>query len=145
VNTTSAGTRAGFDNMALLLLDTCVIIDVLRNKRGRTTLLRGLLEQGHLLACCAVNVAEIYAGLRPGEEAATGEFIESLEQLPVSPRAARRAGLFKRDYAQRGITLNLGDVLIAGVAADHGIALLTDNVKDFPMPDVVLFPLPSVQ
>ena len=131
--------------MALFLLDTCVIIDVLRKKRGRAAFLRNLLEDGHLLACCAINITEVYAGLRPGEESTTGEFLDSLQQLPVTPSAARRAGLYKRDFARKGVTLNLGDVMIAAVAADSGIALLTDNVKDFPMRDLILCPIPAIQ
>ena len=44
-----------------VLLDTSVIIDVLRQRRGRRELLRSLLEQGYELACTAINVAEVYS------------------------------------------------------------------------------------
>ena len=82
-----------------------MIIDVLRNKRGRASWLRGLLEQGNSLACCAINITEVFADLRPGEEAATGEFFGSLDQLPITSRTARQAGIFKRDYAPKGVML----------------------------------------
>jgi predicted nucleic acid-binding protein len=119
--------------MATYLLDTCIIIDALNNKRNRPAALRELLIAGHLLACCAINVTEVYAGLRAGEETATEEFLSSLQYFPVSHAAAKMAGLLKRDYARQGVTLNLGDVTIAAVALQHKLALLTDNVKDFPM------------
>ena len=51
--------------MATFLLDTSVIIDAINGKRDRGQLLQRLLEQGHLLACCPINVTEVYAGLRP--------------------------------------------------------------------------------
>ena len=51
--------------MATFLLDTSVIIDAINGKRDRGQFLKGLLEQGHLLACCPINVTEVYAGLRP--------------------------------------------------------------------------------
>jgi predicted nucleic acid-binding protein len=51
--------------MAVFLLDTNVIIDALNRKKNRNTFLLGLTEQGHILACCPVSVAEVYAGLRP--------------------------------------------------------------------------------
>jgi predicted nucleic acid-binding protein len=53
------------------------------------------------------------------------------------------AGEFKRDYARKGTTLNLGDVIIAAVAIQHQATLLTDNIKDFPMAGLSLFPAPK--
>src|SRR5208283_99834 len=111
--------------MATYLLDTCVIIDALNNKRNRPGLLLNLLDAGHLLACCSINVTEVYTGLRPREEKATEEFLASLQYYPISRTAARLAGLLKRDYARKGVTLNLGDVTIAAVALDNKLTLLT--------------------
>jgi predicted nucleic acid-binding protein len=34
------------------------------------------------------------------------------------------------------------DVTIAAVALTHGLTLLTDNRKDFPMPELALYSLP---
>jgi len=56
--------------MAIYLLDTDIIIDVLNGKRDRPNLLRSLLAEGHLLARCSISVTEVYAGLRPGEAVA---------------------------------------------------------------------------
>ncbi len=129
--------------MATFLLDTSVIIDALNNKRDRPALLLGLLQAGHLLACCPINVTDVYAGLRPKEEAATEEFVASLQYYPITQPAARLAGLLKRDHARKGRTLNLGDVIIAAVAIHYQLTLLTDNTKDFPMEDLSLYPLPK--
>jgi predicted nucleic acid-binding protein len=49
--------------MASYLLDTSVIIDALNGKRERDQLFKELLQPGHLLACCSINVTEVYAGL----------------------------------------------------------------------------------
>ena len=132
-----------FADMATFLLDTSVIIDGLNNKRNRSDLLLDLLNAGHLLACCAINVTEIYAGMRPKEKAATERFLESLQYYSISPAAARLAGELKRDHGRRGITLNLGDVTVAAVAISSKLILITDNVKDFPMKGVDLYPLPK--
>ena len=48
--------------MAIFLLDTTVIIDAINGKRGRDQILDDLLEQRNLLACCSINVTEVYAG-----------------------------------------------------------------------------------
>ena len=129
--------------MATFLLDTSVIIDVLNEKRDRPALLRELLTAGHLLACCSINVTEVYAGVRPNEEAATAEFLASLQYYPIALPVARLAGLLKRDHARRGSTLNLGDVIIAAVAIENRLTLITDNVKDFPMTELSLYPQPK--
>jgi predicted nucleic acid-binding protein len=127
------------------LLDTSVIIDALNNKRGRRELLLGLAQQGHLLACCPINVAEVYAGMRPKEEAATEEFLKSLEYYHLTWPVARLAGLLKRDHGRKGTTLTIADATIAAVALVHELTLMTDNVKDFPMKDLALYPLQSVE
>ena len=129
--------------MATLLLDTSVIIDTLNNKRGRPALLLDLVKSGHVLACCPINVTEVYAGMRPREEAATEQLLASLQHFPIAPPAARLAGEFKRDYARKGTTLNLGDVIIAAVAVHNEVTLLTDNTRDFPMSGLSLYPLPK--
>ncbi len=111
--------------MSTFLLDTSVIIDALNDKRDRHSLLLGL-----------------YAGMRPKEEAATTAFLQSLQLYPATWPVARLAGELKRDYGRKGKTLNLDDVIIAATALHNRLTLLTDNVKDFPMQDLSLYPLP---
>jgi len=129
--------------MASYLLDTNVIIDILNGKRGRRDLLLDLVRQGHLLACCPINVTEVYAGVRPQEEEATEDFLRSLEYCALTWPVARLAGLLKRDYGGKGTTLTLADTTIAAVALIYELTLITDNVKDFPMRELALYPLPG--
>jgi len=129
--------------MATSLLDTSVIIDALNNRRGRPAFLLELVKAGHVLACFPINITEVYARMRPKEQVATQELLASLQHFPIAPPAARLAGELKRDYARKGITLNLGDVIIAAVAIHHELTLLTDNVKDFRMENLSLRPLPT--
>jgi predicted nucleic acid-binding protein len=129
--------------MATILLDTSVIFDHLNGRYGRTEFLDGLIGQGYVLACCPVNITEVYAGLRPGEVVKTDAFLDSLEFLPVTPAIARQAGLLRRDWQKKGHTLSYTDVSIAAVALSDKIPLLTGNRKHFPMPELQLFPLPE--
>jgi predicted nucleic acid-binding protein len=105
--------------MALILLDSSVIIDHVNGRLGRTEFLRLLLDQGHVLACCSVNITEVYAGLRSGEEAKTAAFLSSLEFLPVTPEIAQQIGELRRDWQKKGHTLSFTDVTIAAVAPKH--------------------------
>ena len=127
--------------MTTYLLDTSVIIDVLNGKRDREALLKGLLSQGDLLACCAVNVSEIYAGMRPKEEPKTEALLQSLDYYEINWEVAKRAGLLKRDYSKKGQTLSLTDTTIAAVALEYNLTLITDKVKHYPMPQLKLYPL----
>jgi predicted nucleic acid-binding protein len=127
--------------MATYLLDTNIIIDVLNEKRNRPALLKGLLSEGHLLACCPTNVTEVYAGMRPREEQKTEALLHSLRYFPITFQVARLAGLLKRDYSKKGKTLNIADATIAAVAIHHDLPLITDNAKDFPMKELQLHTL----
>ena len=124
-----------------LLLDTSVLIDVLRARRGRRELLSKLVQAGHTLATSALNVAEICAGMRPEEETRTGFFLDALDCYPLTESVGRRAGRLKQEWAQKGKTLTLADTLVAAVALEQGCILMTDNHKDFPMKELQHYPL----
>ena len=128
--------------MAIFLLDTSVVIDALNRKRGRWQLLKGLVEAGETLACSAITVMEIYAGLRPHESVTTQAFLDGFEHYTVDRELGRYAGLLKNEWAKQGRTLSAPDVVIAATALVHRLVLMTDNRKDFPMPQLALYPLP---
>lgn len=124
--------------MATYLLDTTVIIDAINEKKDRNRVLIALAEEGHTLACCPVNVTEIYAGMRPREEQKTAALLHTLRLYPITFAVAELAGRLKRRYADKGKALSVPDVLIAAVAIHYHLELITDNRKDFPMPELVL-------
>lgn len=126
-----------------ILLDTSVIIDALRRRRGRRELLRVLLEQGHELACCAINVTEVYSGMRSHEAEVTGELINNLEYVEISREAARHAGELRMEWQRKGKTLSLPDALIAAVALGEDLTVATDNARHFSMLRLRLLPLPA--
>ncbi len=125
------------------LLDSSVLIDTLNGHNGRPQLFSQLSQQDILLACSAVNVTELYMGMRPGEEPRTEKFLRSLEFYPITWEVAQLAGDLFRKWRQKGQTLGLADVTIAAVALTHNLVLVTDNQKHFPMPDLQLFHLPE--
>lgn len=125
----------------ILLLDTTVLLDVLRGLQKRRSLLAELVAAGHILSTAAVNIAEVYAGMRREEETRTEAFLSSLDCYPITGAIARRAGSLKCTWARQGRTLSLADMMIAATAIEHGLALMTDNRKDFPLPELKLYPL----
>ena len=117
------------------LLDTSFLIDFLRGRQAAKVRWDALVREGVLLGCCAVNVEEVYAGMKPGEEEITASFLNALRYFPLSRAAARKAGEYRREYRLRGVTLHTPDALIAGVCAVFRLALVTRNVDHFPMKD----------
>ena len=127
----------------MLLLDTGFLIDVLNDRRGRADLMERLIVERHPLACCAINVAEVYAGLRGPEAQKTETLLRQLTYVPINWEAAKLAGDLKREWARKGKTLTLTDTTIAAVCITEGLTLLTDNRKHFPMRELSLYPLPE--
>jgi predicted nucleic acid-binding protein len=125
-----------------LLLDTTVLVDVLRNRNQRRSLLAGLVASGMALATSTVNIAEVFAGLRPGEEQATRAFLAGLDLVPVSAAIAERAGQLKASFMRAGQTRSITDMIVAATAMENGFPVATDNRRDFQIPGLALFPLP---
>lgn len=69
--------------------------------------------------------------MRPKEEIETTRFLTSLDVYPITFTVARLAGEIKRDFSKKGIALSVTDSLIAAVAIEYQLPLLTDNKKDF--------------
>jgi len=128
--------------VATCLLDSGIIIDALNGKRGRRELIDQLIQDGADMACCSINVTEVYAGLRPGEEAKTERLLRSLKFYPVTWAIAKEAGDLLNVWRQKNRTLSLPDTTIAAVALANNLVLVTGNLKDFPMPQLRLYPLP---
>ena len=126
----------------IILLDTSVLIDVLRNRGNRRSLLASFVEQGHTLATSAINIGEVYAGMRPHETTETDRLLSNIESYPTTGAIARHAGMLKFAYSQKGKTLSLPDMIVAATALKHGASLMTDNRKDFPVAGLTLHPLP---
>jgi predicted nucleic acid-binding protein len=125
-----------------ILLDTSVLIDALRLRRGRRQWLAGLVRAGHNLATSALNLAEVFAGMRPEEEARTKDFLNALQCHEITAEVAEAAGKLKSHWARKGRTLTLADMMVAAIALEQACPLATDNRKDFPIGELDLYPLP---
>lgn len=94
------------------------------------------------MATTALNIVEIYMGIRNGEEYRTDSLLNSLHCFDIDALRAKKAGLLKNRWAKKGKTISLQDALVATIAIEQDCTLLTDNRKDFPMSELKLYPLP---
>lgn len=113
-----------------LLLDTTVLIDLLRGKKQTVV---WWLALDRVPICSEVTRIEVLQGLRRGEEATTARLLASLDWRPVDDAVSRLAGALGREYRPRFPGLSLADLTIAATAMLEGADLITSNTRHFPM------------
>lgn len=117
------------------LLDTDIAIDFLRRRDYAGKLLENWAEEG-LLAISTLTHLEIYQGMKSGEEEATNLFLDGLTSVAVDVPIARRAGRILGELRSKGVTISMGDAIIAATALQISVPLLTNNVEHYPFADL---------
>ncbi|MCL6545451.1 MAG: type II toxin-antitoxin system VapC family toxin [Bryobacteraceae bacterium] len=119
-----------------VLLDTDVLIEVLCGRSPEILpRFEKLATSDMPIFYTPVTVAEIWHGVRAGEERAVAQLLDSMACLPLDEETGRRAGHFLRLY--RGShSLELGDALIGAAAVQHNLPLWTRNRKHYPMKEI---------
>jgi predicted nucleic acid-binding protein len=114
-----------------VLFDTPVLIDLLERRPRAIARLRALADQGAKLAISIISVAEIHAGISPGEEAKTARLLDLFDVIPLSEDLARKTRELVADRRRVGRGYTLDDMLIAASAIEFGYMLYTTNRRDF--------------
>jgi predicted nucleic acid-binding protein len=128
--------------VATYLLDTNALVDWLGGVRSVTNILEELSIGDNVFSVCCVSIAEFYSGLADHERPRADIFTAPFTYWDIDPVAARQAGHYRYSYKRRGIQLSAPDTLIAALAVSRDATLITANVRDFPMPEIKLLPLP---
>lgn len=119
--------------MTAVLLDTTVLIDLLRGRAGASARLAELRDRGEVPWTSVVNIEEVARGLREAEVAQAHRLLDGLRLAPLGVRQGLVAGSWRRRYALRGVTLSQADCLIAAATLGVGATLATGNPRHFPM------------
>ena len=127
--------------MTRYLLDTTALIDFSKGREPARSQIPSMIDAGDDLGVCGVNIAEFYSGLSATQRALWDEFVNALHYWGISAQAAKQAGIWRYDFARRGVTLSTTDSLIAGVAFEVQAIVVTNNVKDYPMEELPVLPL----
>ncbi|MCS6909348.1 MAG: type II toxin-antitoxin system VapC family toxin [Anaerolineales bacterium] len=117
------------------VIDTDILIDHFHRVPQATDFIQSELLTGETLIISAVTVAEVLAGVRPGEEEATEALLSLFQALAIDETIARIAGGYLNRYSRTN-RIDLGDALVAATARATGSALFTCNVRHYPMPDI---------
>jgi predicted nucleic acid-binding protein len=112
------------------LLDTCILIDVLRGREAAVAFVGGLKSTP---AISAITATELIAGARGKvEEEAIDRILATYEIAEIDLEIARLAGDYVRDFG-RSHGVDPIDALIAATAKTRELDLATLNIKHFPM------------
>lgn len=112
------------------MLDTSVLIDVLRGDEPAITFLAGL---DAIPTCSEVSRIEVLRGLRTAERRAASRLLAALDWQPVDQRVAHRAGELGRRWRRSHHGIDTADLAIAATAELSDASLATTNTKHFPM------------
>lgn len=117
----------------MIILDTDVLIEVLRRHEPTMRTVEDLSDSGEELATTSINMAEILRGIPTRSRAtkAAHRILAGLIEVPFGPRAARRLGRLMFDQDRVGTPLPVIDAMIAAVAMENGARVMTGNVRHF--------------
>lgn len=117
----------------MILVDTDILIWVLRGREQAREWIRRTRGSGVLLAISSISIGEVAGATRSGERREVRRFLNSLAPLPVTMREAWQAAEYRRRYRRSHGSIELTDYLIAATAFTEGLPLATLNVRHFPM------------
>ena len=122
-----------------VLVDTSIIIDVLRGETAAAAVLRQAREEGPLHAS-EITRLEVLAGMRSHEEDATRSLLGIFTWHPFDAPLAEVAGELGRRWLPGNRVIDSADLAIAATAVALGARVVTRNVKHFPMFDGLTAP-----
>jgi hypothetical protein len=119
------------------LLDTDVIIQWLRGVQGIKDKVERFIRNGVTLIWTPIQIAEIFAGMRKGEEEIISNLFLVFDSFFLNEDIGKKAGEYLRKYS-KSHTLEIADALTAASASYYKLHFWTLNSKHFPMRDIKL-------
>lgn len=120
-----------------LLIDSDILIDHLRKEKKVLDFLDAEIEKGTILFLSVISRAEIFAGLRKGEEEVVSNLFDIVTPVNVDTAIADKTGEYLRKF-DKSHALNIGDAIIAATASEMQLILVTRNLKHYPMKDITV-------
>ena len=115
------------------ILDSCVLIDVLRGQPAAVDLLTSIIESGDPAWSVTPVRSEILVGIRAGERNAFDRFTATITWVPVHVDLADDAAALAAPFVASNRGMDAVDMLLAALTVRSGGTLHTLNVRHFPM------------
>ncbi len=117
----------------MIVLDTSIVVDHLRNRDAAVHLLEQLLNDGEHVAASEIVRFEVLSGVRANEREAVEQFFSLVDWLALDEPTIRLAADLAREFRREHSGIDTADYLIAATALHTHARLLTTNVLHFPM------------
>lgn len=116
------------------MLDTDILVDVLRNVRKATNFIGELERKKCSLSTTVVNVFELYYGAYKSQKrtknlAATNQLLERLIILNVNFNSAKKAGQILAELEAKDKSIGMRDAMIGAITINKGYTVVTRNVE----------------
>lgn len=121
-----------------LLLDTDVIINLLKKHPDTVERFIELSEHGTIFLLSPIVIAKIYAGAFKHEHPQIETFFSLCQPLTLDEEAAHLTGHYANRYRKTFQGISLEDYFLAATARQQRCPLWTGNRKHYPMDDVDL-------
>ncbi|XHH08729.1 MAG: type II toxin-antitoxin system VapC family toxin [Candidatus Bathyarchaeia archaeon] len=118
------------------IIDTDLLIDLLRSQRQATAFIASLEEKNYVLATTAINLFELHHGAHKSQESeknlqAINKLVNRLSILSLSSKAAQKAGHIYAQLERDGQPIGLRDTFIAAIALTREYSVATRNQAHF--------------
>ena len=114
-------------------VDTDFLIAVLKGDKSAIPMIEKL-DRSRIRFTTAVNAFELYIGAYYiGADAVkeVDDLLSKFHILPFDEACAKKAGEIFSDLKKKGLAIDIRDAMIASVALQHDLILVTRNVKHF--------------
>lgn len=122
-----------------LVLDTNIVIDLLKKVPAVVDRFLALLEAQTQFLICPLVVAEVYAGAFKREHKDVEALFDLCRRIDMDIDTGRMAGIYASQFAKAFSGISLEDYVLAATARTHRCPLWTHNRKHYPMEDIELF------
>jgi predicted nucleic acid-binding protein len=121
------------------LIDTDVMVDFFKHKEPAKALIARFSKEA-TIALSALTITELRSGWTSEQAAWLLPRLYALCSIvPVTKEIAEQAGKWRQEYKSRGQQLGTPDTVIAATAYLQDYSLVTNNGKDYPMPELTLY------
>jgi predicted nucleic acid-binding protein len=118
------------------IIDTDILIDLLRNKKEAVAFVAALEEKKIELATTVINAFELHYGAHKSRQPqknlqATKKLLSRLDVLPLTSKSAQMAGHIYAQLETKDQTIGLRDTIIAAIALTREQSVATRNTEHF--------------
>jgi tRNA(fMet)-specific endonuclease VapC len=120
----------------MVLLDTDILIGLLRNNKEAVRMISDLLAKHVILFTTSINTAELYFGAHLSEKSqenlkAVEKLTKTINIIPFELKHSKIYGEIRSDLQKKGVIINELDIFIATIAIEKNLPIITRNTKHF--------------